>query len=200
MNRTKNSALIIVLLCIGFAGAASTLTFTPSNSDLYDLEHSHYYAWNIDLGSGNEIVAASITLNRIYDWSGGNEEDALFINLLDDWVGTSPIYIGSDNKSVTSNQFGDENLITTLEVSEDIGIGSANAKTITINFTSDQLVKLNDYAIDGQIALGFDPDCHFYNSGVSFSATVVPAPGAILLAGIGMTLVGFLRKRKNYQE
>lgn len=190
----------ILLLCVGLASAASTMTFTPPDADLYDLDHSYYYVWNIDLGTSNEIVAASITLNDIYDWSGGNEDDVLFVNLLDNWVGSSSaVYRGRDNKSLRLNEFGDQNLITQLEVTENIGIGPASAKTITIEILGDQLARLNEYAVDGQIALGFDPDCHFYNEGVSFSATVVPAPGAIFLAGIGMSLVGFLRKRKNLQ-
>ena len=190
----------ILLLCVGLASAASTMTFTPPDADLYDLDHSYYYVWNIDLGTSNEIVAASITLNDIYDWSGGNEDDVLFVNLLDNWVGSSSaVYRGRDNKSLRLNEFGDQNLITQLEVTENIGIGPASAKTITIEILGDQLARLNEYDVDGQIALGFDPDCHFYNEGVSFSATVVPAPGAIFLAGIGMSLVGFLRKRKNLQ-
>ena len=202
MNKIMISTLIMLLVCVGFSGAASTMTFTPPDADLYDLDHAYHYAWNIDLGTSNDIVAASITLNDIYDWRYGNDEDVLFVNLLDDWFGPygpSYVYHERDNTSSTMNEFGDQNLITTLEVTDDIGIGSENAKTITINFNSDQLVKLNEYAVDGKIALGFDPDCHFYNSGVSFSVTVVPAPGAILLAGFGMSLVGFLRKRKNFQ-
>jgi hypothetical protein len=169
------------------------------------LEHSKYYVWNIDLGNINpdDVVSAKITLNRIYDWSGGVQGDTLFVNLLDDQFG-SGIYIGKDSSTITADKFdtwanGDVTDIATLGVSTDIGIGASTAKTIVLDFDSAELAALKTYAADGKIALGFDPDCHFYNCGIDFSIgnAVVPAPSAILLAGLGTTLVGWLRRQKS---
>jgi hypothetical protein len=67
------------------------------------------------------------------------------------------------------------------------------------------LDEINAYAATspdlGQVNFGFgiDPDCHYYNCGITFEITTsptIPAPGAILLGSIGVTLVGWLRKRR----
>ena len=61
----------------------------------------------------------------------------------------------------------------------------AQPQDITYNFSADDLTTLNDYVADGRAGLGFDPDCHFYNSGVSLNLTVVPEPASLALLGIG---------------
>jgi len=44
---------------------------------------------------------------------------------------------------------------------------------------------------------GLDPDCHYFNEGITFTIeTYIPAPGAILLGSIGLGLVGWLRRRQ----
>jgi len=201
--------LAIFVLCLagGSMVSAAVTTFTPPYSDMGDLDHYSYYVWNINLGSINpqDITGASIVLNDIYDWNGGNENDVLYINLLD-WQNslksrevyvTNPtLIIGCD--SVTGNQFGNTNRIAALGVPEDISIGYANRKDVTVDFTEDLLNVLKGFAVDGKIALGFDPDCHFYNNGITFNVTTatVPAPGAVVLGSIGIALVGWLRKRR----
>jgi hypothetical protein len=206
---SKVKMMMFVVLALGGLVASASAAFTPPGRYLQDLDHSKYYVWNIDLGLINpqEITGASVTFNSIYDWGGGNENDVLYVHLLD-WQSslkrretylTKPWIIkGIDTKN-TLDQFGTANLIAKLEVSEDIGIGRASARTFSVDFSNTLLDTLKTYGADGKIALGFDPDCHFYDNGVEFTVTttpVVPVPGAILLGGIGTCLVGWLRTRK----
>jgi len=57
---------------------------------------------------------------------------------------------------------------------------------------------LADWAVDGNWGIGIDPDCHFYNSGVTLTITTraVPAPGAAILGMIGLGSVWYVRRRQ----
>lgn len=76
---------------------------------------------------------------------------------------------------------------------------------VTFNFTGDALDDLKAFALnDGVIALGFDPDCHFWNEGISFSLTTspkgvsgVPEPTSMLLFGTGLVGLAGLQRRRN---
>lgn len=70
----------------------------------------------------------------------------------------------------------------------------------TYTFSSTQLTTLATYiGLGGDIALGFDADCHYYNNGLTFEYTTAPAvpePASILLLGSGLLAAGWLRRRK----
>ena len=75
----------------------------------------------------------------------------------------------------------------------------------TYTFTAAQLTALGTYITNGgDIALAFDPDCHFFNDGVSFqivtsgvgiTASAVPEPASLLLLGAGLVVAGRYRRR-----
>jgi PEP-CTERM motif-containing protein len=77
--------------------------------------------------------------------------------------------------------------------------------TYTYTFQADELAALNTYIVDGILALGLDPDCHFFNNGISLDLTTitnsqtVPEPGSLLLLGTGLALARrrYLRRRRS---
>jgi len=194
MNKVLTvTAISLVLIFIGSAQAAPTVVFQPSPADLYDLVHGHYYTWGISytLADGEVIDSAVLTYQNIYDWTV-EEGDMLYTHLLDNPpLGTSSL---SDN--VTGDQFAGQG--TLIGVWSDPGGGQPTSYNLTYTFNNSQLAVLNSYAQDGSFGFGIDPDCHFYNDGVKFEITTahVPAPGAILLGSIGVSLVGYLRRKR----
>jgi hypothetical protein len=129
------------------------------------------------------MILVKVNLKRFYKKFIKFFDFVIFLGTISPWSShIKTLGVTKDPSQVTDNT---------------IGFGKSLKSTIVLDFNSAQLDVLRAYAVDGRIALGFDPDCHFYNCGVNFSinTAVVPAPSAILLAGLGTTLVGWLRRR-----
>lgn len=80
--------------------------------------------------------------------------------------------------------------------------------TYTYTFQADELAALNAY-LDAagslnDFVLAFDPDCHFYNTGITlnlydnggFTQQAVPEPATLMLFGTGLAYVGRRYRRK----
>ena len=194
--------LSLLLPCLLAAtAAANTYSYTPSPADLYDLDHHSAYTWRIDNISlaGGPITAASITFKDIRNWDPN--PNMLFIHLFDT-AKNAGVKSFIDNKTllVTSAQIIDNFAPSMMKSNPLVDSKTGNTfltnvsftmtpTTFTYNFTAAQLAALQQYITNGKnIAFGFDPDCHFWNNGVTFNiVTGYPVPEA----GATLSLLGF---------
>jgi hypothetical protein len=173
---------------------ADLVTFAPDPADLYDLPHQYYVTWGIQVDAEDPSLllatAASLVFKNIYNWD--DDENVLYVRLLD----TAPLGVttywdaqgGGDNF-----QFQGIRLVTLRDLPD-------TPQTIVYEFEPDEVATLTDYLRnDGRIAIAFDPDCHFFNDGVSLdlavASSVIPEPASIALMAVGLAGMAFRLRR-----
>jgi hypothetical protein len=206
---------VVTLLFVAPPGTrAAVTTFTPNPANLDNLDHHEAYTWEINKvdPSGQPITAATLTIKDIANWDSG--PNMLFIHLFDTAknsgvasFATAPATAPDPSTPPFDDAFTDPKF--TSNTNWLIAPGTADTfltkqafsttpTTFTYNLTADQLKALNAYVANGDnIALGFDPNCHYFNNGVSFTITTgpaVPEPSAVFLLGGGLAGL-FLRHR-----
>jgi len=203
------------------------------DDDLDDLDHYKAYSWGVDASeifNNNEtIVQASLFFDNIRNWN--NDPNVLHVSLWDiSNTGELGVSEFNDSQNVT-NYFGDSNLFFRMnnlsDESRDVHVTFNNDVTdpktndavtwdsylpdgvndgATLYRPAGGLAKLINYASgpDGLFALGFDPDCHFYNSGITLKlwttetpTDVIPEPATLMLFGTGLLcFASRMRKKK----
>ncbi len=174
------------------APVTSTVTYKPNPVDLNDLDHHMVYTWRIDniTVTPANITGATLTIKNIANWD--NNPNVLHLHLLDtaknagvasftdDPTGSSPVTDFTDDFK-NARFHGNAGWLVALGTKDtflqDVTF-TMNPTTFTYELTGDSLAALQAYIANGKdIAFGFDPDCHFFNDGISFTITsVTPVP------------------------
>jgi hypothetical protein len=164
--------------------------------DLWDLDHNYYYAWKItpselNLSSDEIITGASLSFDNIQNWD--SQPNSLHISLLvgDDLSFTGEVFTGVDNSSSGDNVLDDFAGIS-LVTFENLPNWPQD---LSYDFTEGDIAILNVFAEDGVFGVGFDPDCHFWNDGISLTIETIPEPTTCLLLGLGALMA---IRRKHY--
>jgi len=210
----KSAVLRLILsgliLC-AWAGAAHAIvtnpaTFSPNPADLNDLDHNCYYSWQVNwtVPTGQTIVGATLSISNINNWN--RESNILYVHLLN----SAPTLATRLSSTVTQGTDGEGGgdaflnqgiLLTTYTDTNGL---PGPAENWSYAFTASQVQTLISDLADGTFGLGFDPDCHFYNDGITLSIQTetihtnppVPEPATMALVALGLGSAAMLRRRK----
>ncbi len=211
-------AVCCAILCLSAASSAlaavTTLSWQPTPVDLNDLDHHLVYTWRLDNITVNPstITSATLSFKNIQNWD--TNANVLHLHLLDTakFAGVKS-FVDDPTNSAPVTDFTDDFISTRYHSDPNWLVANGTADTFlqdksfsntptnyTYTFTGAQLTALQQYLANGRdIALGFDPDCHYFNDGITFTLNFTPVPevaNVIPIACLIATAVAFEVQRR----
>ncbi len=202
MKKLLSVSLAMLLVFAATSSMAITMTFAPDDPDLLDFNHGQYYAWHEhETFDDLDILGAVLYIDNIYN-NVSETGDVLYVHLLN----TPPVPASSsdfvakwdDNPVgyVTDNFAGAGPLI---DAWTDVVDGPPGHNLSYDLAALGYLDEFQAYVADGLWGFGFDPDCHFMNSGIRLEVETqrkVPEPTALILFGAALAGMGIISRRK----
>ena len=220
---THKSVFLTAVLCAiagllaassSASAAVTSMSWQPNPVNLNDLDHHSVYTWRIDNITVNPatITSATISFSNIRNWD--SNYNVLHMHLLDtarysgvasfidDPTNSSPVTDFTDD-FVNDRYHGDSHWLVASGTGDTFlkdKTFSSTPTNYTYTFSAAELTALQQYLAHGEdIALGFDPDCHYFNDGITFTLNFTPVPEAATMVPIALLLlaaIGFEVRRR----
>jgi hypothetical protein len=177
--------------------------YTYTLGNLSNLDHDYAYVWGVSgssLGTYDQITSAALYFDNIRDWT--TEPNQLYIHLIDDPSSGTTSYL--ENRTLVNQDYFNSTTWKGIDTEIKTFLNlSASASDQQYQFSAANISTLTTYAAAGNFGIGFDPDCHYYNDGITFKVTTqksqstVPEPSSIVLLSLGLVgLAGYGSRRK----
>jgi len=190
--------VLVVVVCVAAPLLAET-TF-PSDPELNQLAHPHYYTWGLDWTppADQALTKLTLTYRALENLDEPESADHLYTHLLPSAPTGVTVY--DDQSAGYSDDFtnwGEETLLLG-DYSHPDGSGSVDVVyEVPLRDGSGNPTPYLAWVADGNFGIGIDPDCLFVNGGIGVGVGgAVPEPSVALLGLSALGISGLLRRRK----